>query len=153
MNYVLTQKEVDKLRERLVQLDEESKKISLEMKELIENDRDAIDNNQYQLLKKRINVEIPHEKDDILKKLNDVTIVDDSDYTFDGETVSICTKVTLDYEGEIESLCIMPICENDLEKNWVKCDAPIAKLILGKKKGDVVRLRNINVKILNVEKC
>lgn len=153
MDYVLTQKEVDKLKERLGQLDQESQKISFEMKEMLENDRDVVDNNQYQLLKKRINVEIPNEKDEILKKLSNVTIVDDSDYTFDGETVALCTKVTLDYEGEINSFCIMPIFENDFEKNWVKCDAPIAKLILGKKKGDVVKLRDMNVKILEVEKC
>ena len=47
----------------------------------------------------------------------------------------------------------MPIYKNEPEKGWVNSEAPIAKLILGKKKGDVVRFRDMNVTILNVERA
>lgn len=153
MDCLLTQKEVKRLEEKLIRLDEEGIEIVARMRKIVEEDSNVFENSEYQSLKRRLDNEIPTEKSYIQKKLKEAKIVDDSEFAFDGETVSICTKVTLDYEGDTDTFSIMPIYQNEPEKSWVNPDAPIAKLILGKKKGDVVRFRDMNVTILSVERA
>lgn len=152
MEYLLKIEEVEKLKVKLKQLDEESTSISSEINESIREDREFLSSDRYRILKKRIKVDIPNEISKIEERLKHVKIISNNDFTFDGSTVSLYTKVTLDYEGEIETFSIVPIYEIDLENNQVSYNSPIARAIMGKKKGEKIRFGDILVTILNVEK-
>lgn len=153
MEYLLRVEDVEKLKGKLIKLEEEASSISSEIKQAISEDREFLNSDRYKILKTRIKVGIPHEKEKIENKLKKAKIIADTDFNFDGATVSMFTKVTLDYEGEIEVYSIFPVEEDNINENIISCEAPISKLILGKKIGDVVNHRGTKVKIINVEKC
>lgn len=153
MEYLLRVEDVEKLKEKLNKLEEEATSISSEIKQSISEDRDFLNSDRYKILKTRLKAGIPHDKEKIENKLRNAKIVEDTDFSFDGVTVSVFTKVTLDYEGEIEQYSILPVVKDKMNDNIISSEAPIAKLILGKKVGDSVVQNGINVKIINVEKC
>jgi len=153
MEYLLRVEDVEKLKEKLIKLDEESASLSAELKQSISEDREFLSSDRYKILKTRIKFDIPSEKEKIQNKLKNAKIIKDDDFSFDGTTVSIFTKVTLDYEGEEEVYSIFPAGKYNINENIISCEAPISKLILGKKVGDIVNHNGINVKIINVEKC
>lgn len=153
MEYLLKVEEMEKLKNKLVQLDQEEISIASEINRLVREDREFLESDRYRILKKRIKVGIPAEKQKIKEKLKYAKIISDSDYNFDGTTVSLFTKVTLDYDGDTECFSIFPIFETNIETNQISLDAPIAQAILGKKKGDKIKFGNMTVTILDVEKC
>jgi len=151
MAYVLTADEVKKLETKVKNLRKRKSDLKNEMIELTSNDPDFLMNSRYHYLKAKIECEIPSTISAITTKLRSATVIEKPEVNFDGETVMFGTKVTLDYEGEVEVISILPIAETDTERNIVSGDSPIAKLILGKKIGETVRLNNMDVKIINVE--
>ena len=153
MEYLLKVEEIEKLKSKLKLLDDEATSISSEINRLVREDREFLYSDRYKILKKRVMFGIPNEKKEIEEKLKHVKIISDSDCVFDGITISIFTKVTLDYEGEIESYTIVPTAENDSENNQISCNTPIAQAILGKKIGDKIKFGNTMVTILDVQKC
>ena len=153
MEYLLRVEDVEKLKEKLIKLEEEATSISSEIKQSISEDRDFLNSDRYKILKTRLKAGIPHDKEKIENKLRNAKIVEDTAFYFDGVTVSVFTKVTLDYEGDIEQYSILPVVKDKINDNIISSEAPIAKLILGKKVGDSVVQNGINVKIINVEKC
>lgn len=153
MEYLLREEDVQKLKKKLTKLEEEEIAISSQIKQAISEDRDFLNSDRYKILKTRIKVGIPHEREKIKKKLINAKIINNDDFLFDGITVSIFTKVTLDYEGEIGTYYIFPVEKENINDNVIFSESPIARLILGKKVGDSVVHNGINVKIINVEKC
>jgi len=152
MEYLLRPEEVEKLRGKIAKLEQEEANIYLKVKTLLKEDRDFVNSDEYKNLKRRREVDIPREIERIKEKLKHVTLVEDNKCEFDGVTVSLFTKVTLDYEGEIETYTIMPINELNVESGEISCNSPIAQCILGKKINDIICFNGMNVKIVNVEK-
>lgn len=153
MEYLLRVEEVEKLKEKVKLLKKEATSISSEINRLVREDADFFGSDKYRLMKYRVKITIPNKIKEIEEHLENVKIVSDNDVDFDGMTVSVFTKVTLDYEGEIELYSIVPTAENDSENSQISCNTPIAQAILGKKKGDKIKLGNTMVTIVNVEKC
>lgn len=153
MDYLLRPMEVEKLKGKITELEKEEAEISSKVKRLIEEDREFLRSEEYRILKRRIRIDIPNEKQKIKEKLKHIKLVDENDCDFDGVTVSVFTKVTLDYDGEIEKYKIVPLCESSTADDEISCNSPIAQRILGKKIGDVVNFNNMKVTIVDVEKC
>ena len=151
MEYLLTLEEAERLKGKITQLEQEAMDINSKISNLIRSNDDFFNSSNHNILKKRVSVDIPKEKRTILDRLNRVKIVSKDDYPFISETVSFFSKVTLDYDGEIETYSVLPVCEDNMVPNVMSCNSPIAKLIIGKKKSDYVECRGITVKILNVE--
>ena len=80
-------------------------------------------------------------------------MISDLDVNFDGKTVCVGVKVTLNYDGEKEIFSILPVSESNFEKGIVSCNAPIVEHIIGRKKGDVVMFNEITVEIIEIEKA
>lgn len=152
MEYLLTKTELEKLENRLEELEREEAKLYSEMKEMAKEDNDCVGSFAYERLRQKLRFDIPAEKDRIKRKIVKAKIVENITDKFDGETVAIYTKVTLDYEGEKETFSILPVSENRYDEDVISCEAPIAEQILGKKKGDSILFNGINVKIVDVEK-
>lgn len=153
MEYLLMSLELKKLENRLEELETLEIKISEEMKQMAVEDSYCVDNPTYQRLRQKLKCEIPMERKCIKEKISNAKIVDNLSSNFDGETVSIGTKVTLDYDGIKETFTIMPVSEGDFEKEIVSCNAPIVKCILGKKKDDIVVFNGFHVKIIAIEEA
>lgn len=152
MEYLLTVEEVERLKGKIVHLDQEAIAINSKINNLIREDEDFLNSGNYNILKKRVKIDIPNEIRNIRDKLNTVKVVSKEDYPFKAETVSVYSKVTLDYDGEIETYSVLPIYDDNITPGIMSCNSPIAQLILGKKKNDFVVCRGINVKIVDVEK-
>lgn len=152
MEYLLTKTELEKLENRLKELESEEAKIYSKMREMAKEDNDYLGSFTYERLRQELRVDIPAEKDRIKRKIAKAKIVEDIIDKFDGETVTIYTKVTLDYEGEKETFSILPVSESIYDEDIISCDAPIVEQILGKKKGESILFNETIVKIVNVEK-
>lgn len=152
MEYFLTSVELKKLEDRLRELDEIEAEIICEIRQLAEDDIYFADGLACERLRQKLNCEIPNERKQIKEKIKNAKIVENVDNEFDGKTVGIMTKVTLDYDGEVRSFSILPVSESDFEKGIVTCNTPIVQRILGKEKGDSVIFNEYNVTIVEVEK-
>ena len=152
MEYILTLEEFEKLNEKEEALLKEEREVCLKIKELAKENRNVFEDTEYQRLKHRISSEIPDRLSDIRHKKSTAKIIQNGNVEFDGMTVTIGTKVKLDYGDAIEEFTLLAICDSDFENNIISCNAPIARTIIGKKKGDIVPFMDGSVKILDVLK-
>ena len=153
MTILLTPEEYKKLVESEKELEKEADKIATLVKSIMDSDADFFNSTRYESLRRKLHIDIPRERERLRNKIASAKIIDKTEIEFDGLTVSIGTVVTLDYDGDIAKFTIMPICENEINEEVISCNTPIAQVILGKKKGDIVTFRDCAVKIIDVVKA
>lgn len=150
MQYLLTREEYEKLQKKETELVDEKTSIRIRLKEIAFSISDFEEDPEYKSLKKKLDYIIPAKLKQIREKKKVAKIIEQDKIQFDGETVNIGTKVLLDYGDEEVEYCIMAVDTVDLKNNIISCNSPIAKLILGKKKGDTVKFLDATVKIVDV---
>lgn len=150
MQYLLTREEYDKLQKKEMELLDEKFSIKVRLKEIAVATSEFEEDLEYKALKRKLDYHIPLKLKQIKEKKRLAKIIEQDMIQFDGETVSIGTKVLLDYGDEKVEFSIMPINEIDSDNGIISCNSPIAKVILGKKKGDVVKFLDGTVTILEV---
>lgn len=68
------------------------------------------------------------------------------------DTIDLGNKVTLQYDdGSTFALNVLGSEDGGTKDDWLSCETPLAKAIIGKKIGDVVTLESGKVTILKVE--
>ena len=87
------------------------------------------------------------------KYYNRVLIEETPEYTnWDGLTVIKKSMVELDYDGELETFIILGCNESDVMNNILSYYSPLAKVILGKKVGDIINFNGSEITIKDVRK-
>ena len=150
MQYLLTREEYEKLQKKETELLDEKTTIRDRLKEIALLTSEYEDDVEYKSLKRKLESIIPTKIKQIREKMRVAKIIEHDTIQFDGETVTIGTKVFLDYGDETMELSILAIDEVDSDNGIISCNSPIAKVILGKKKGDIVKFLDSMVKIVDV---
>lgn len=153
MEYLLTAEELEKLEGRKKELEKEEVEIVSKIERFARENEGYSDTFAYERLRRRLAYEIPEEKQRLCEKIANAKVISDLDVNFDGKTVCVGVKVTLNYDGEEEIFSILPVSESSFEKGIVSCNAPIVEHIIGRKKGDVVMFNGITVEIIEIEKA
>lgn len=148
----ITRKGYEELYDEYMKMDEEIAQVCLQMGESANNDADLRENPEFMSLRVKAMYELPAKKRELGTLYSNALIIEDADdyINFDGETVIIGARVILDFDGDLENYVILGNREADITSNILSCEAPIAKAILGHKKGDSVKFNNLNVRIADV---
>lgn len=153
MEYLLTAEELKKLEEREKEIEKEELDIISKIERFARENDSYLDSLGCERLRRRLTREIPEEKQRLREKISNAKVISDLDVKFDGKTVCVGVKVTLNYDGEEEIFSILPVSESNFEKGIVSCNAPIVEHIIGRKKGDIVMFNGITVEIIEIEKA
>ncbi len=150
MQYLLTREEYERLEKKEMDLLDEKTSIRIRLKEIALSTSEFEEDQEYKLLMKKLDYIIPVKLKQIREKKRLAKIIEQDKIEFDGETVTIGTKVLLDYGDEQIEFSLMAIDEIDSDNGIISCNSPIAKVILGRKKGDTVKFLDGTVKIVEV---
>lgn len=87
------------------------------------------------------------------EKINNYIIIEDTDdyINWTGKTIIRKCEVFLNWNGMEQNFKILGDNESDLENDIMSCEAPIAKLLLGHKIGDILDFRNNKIEILDIQ--
>lgn len=93
------------------------------------------------------------EEQDALKfKVDNATLIENSDeyVNWDGLTVIMKSIVEVDYDGENETYTILGCNESDIMSNKISYYSPLAQVLLGRKVGDIVSFKGLEIVIKKV---
>lgn len=150
--YVLTKEGKKQLEDELTYLEKDKRaevgeriRIAREFGDISENSEYDDAKNESAMLESRIA--------EINRILSEATVVDGP---VDKDTVSIGSKVTLDWGGKKRTFTIVGAAESDISVEKISNESPVGAALIGHKKGDAVSAtgptgREINMTILKIE--
>lgn len=152
--YYAMRKELKELEKQLQDINAEIKKTTKEMGESESRDSILLENTEFQELRYRVMYVLPQKYRDAKAVLDNIIIIDDTEeyLNFDGITVIRGAKVRFFFEDEEreETLEILGSKAKYKKNQCVSCDAPLIKVMLGRKQGEIVEFNGRRVHIKEV---
>lgn len=151
--YYISQAGYEKLYEEFLNVDNEINDVNRKMGESVKRDNDLRENPEFMELRVKAMYELPNKKNELWNKYNSSIIIENMEEykNFDGKKVIIGSRVTLNFAGEICKYTILGNDEGDFKKDILSCQAPIARTLLNKKVGDVLKFNESIIEILGIE--
>ncbi len=152
MNVYLTRAGKQKIDQEYLNIDKEIMQTHKLMGESAQMDNDLRENPDFMALRFKAMYELPQKKKTLSELCQNAIIIEDMDEfkKFDGVTVIMGVTVTINFDGEKEIYHIVGTNEGDLQNNSISENSPIAQAILGKKVGETVQFRGMDITILSV---
>lgn len=135
----ISQKGYDSLKERLLELKTTQLKEALEMIENSREKSDLTENTDYEIAKQMYNI-VQSEINKISKILSQSKIISLSDVQTDSVKMLTSVKVRCIKTDNNFQFSIVSPTEIDPKKGYISYSSPVAKALIGKRKGDTARV-------------
>lgn len=129
--------------------------IEKKMGESVKRDNDLRENPEYMALRVKAMYDIPNKNRELLEKLRNAVIIEDTDEykNWEGDTVIRKCKIEIAYDDGFEDeFTILGHGESDLTNNIMSCDAPLILELLGHKEGETIDFKDSKVTIKKISK-
>ena len=133
-------------------VDNEIAELNRKIGESVKSDNDLRENPEFMQLRVKAMYELPQKKKTLLQKYRDAVIIEDTaEYkNFDGTQIIIGSVATITFGDEECTYTILGNDEGDIDNDILSCEAPLSKLLVGKKVGDKFIFNDEDIVILKI---
>lgn len=152
--YYITKQGHENLYEQLSTIDQEIAETNKRMGESVRLDNDLRENPEFMELRVKSMYELPRKKEVVWNKYQEALIIEETEEykKFDQSKVIIGSTVFIDFDGESCKYTILGTDEGNLDADILSCEAPIAKILIGKQVGETVTFNGMVIKIKEILK-
>jgi transcription elongation factor GreA len=150
--YYATRKGSERLFELCAEVEKQLVETAEEMAENARQDADLRENPLFEALRITVTYELPSRRKQLGEQMRGLVIIEEmKEYQeFDGSAVIIGSEVTVNHAGRRMKYRLLGNTEGDIGEGTLSCDAPLARLLIGRTLGEKFEFNGKEIEIISI---